>query len=57
MKCQICGAEVTKNNNGFSDLLNNEEKKRVLNLKPEQTVCCECKFTVMALDIISPFRG
>jgi hypothetical protein len=54
--CQICGTSITEQNNGFSDLLDNEESKRLLHLAKEQTICGECKFTVMALEIISPFK-
>jgi hypothetical protein len=54
-KCNICNTKISKRNNGFSDLLNNEEHKRTLKLKREQTICIECKFSVMALEIITPF--
>jgi hypothetical protein len=55
MKCDLCGQKISRHNDGFSDLLNNEEQKRLLNLKKGRTICLDCKFTVMALDIISPF--
>jgi len=55
MNCKICKSRITQQNNGFSDLLDNEEKKRFLNLKKNQTICTDCKFIVMSLDIISPF--
>lgn len=54
-KCAICGARVISGNTGFSDLLSNEEKKKILNLQPKETICTECKFIVMAVEIISPF--
>ena len=55
MKCQICSATITKSNIGFLDLLDNAEKKRLLNLKKEQTICIECKKTLMYIDVLSPF--
>ena len=54
-KCAICGNKVSVRNNGLSSLLDNEELKRMLDLKKEQTICHECKSTIMALDIFSPF--
>ena len=56
MKCTLCGEKITKCNNGFSELLDNEEKQKVLQLKHDETICTECKFDLMMLDIISPFR-
>jgi hypothetical protein len=56
MKCQICETKITKKNEGFFDLLNNEEQKRLLNLKKEQTICIECKHLLMIIDILSPFK-
>jgi uncharacterized membrane protein YvbJ len=53
--CQICGTKITRHNAGFSNLLDNEEQKRLLKLKKEQTICTDCKFIVMAVEIISPF--
>jgi len=55
MKCQICGTKITSKNNGFSDLLNNEERKRLLNLKKNETICMRCKTDMLMLEIISPF--
>lgn len=54
-KCQLCGDPITSKNNGFSDLLNNDEMKKVLKLRKDQTVCTDCKFTCMAVEILSPF--
>lgn len=54
-KCAICGNEISEENNGFSNLLDNSETKRLLSLKHEQTICTDCKFTLMAVEIFSPF--
>ena len=53
--CALCGTKITSDNNGFSDLLSSTEQKKVLHLQPKQAICTECKFTVMAVEIISPF--
>jgi hypothetical protein len=54
-KCELCGTEITSKNNGFSDYLDNEERKRLLKLKCNQTICNECKYITLAINIISPF--
>ncbi len=54
--CKICNTKITNKNNGFSDLLDNNERKRLLKLKKEETVCTECKYLFMAVDIMSPFK-
>lgn len=55
-ECAICGEKISRLNNGFSDLLDNSEKKKLLNIKGEQTICNDCKFTLMAVSIFSPFK-
>lgn len=54
-KCTLCQATITDRNNGFSDLLDNSEKKRLLNLGKEQTVCLECKSDLLLAGIINPY--
>jgi hypothetical protein len=54
-KCTICNTKITDSNNGFSDLINNSEKKRLLNLKKEQTICLDCKSDLLYAGIISPW--
>lgn len=54
-KCAICGTRITGSNTGFSDLLSNSENKKMLKLQPKEIICTECKFIVMAVEIISPF--
>ena len=55
MKCKLCDEKINKKNNGFSELLDNEEKKRLLKLKKSETVCTECKTTLLLIDVISPY--
>ena len=54
-QCVLCGTKINNQNNGFSDLLSNKEQKKILHLQPKETICTECKFTVMAVEILSPF--
>jgi len=54
-RCVLCNTKITAGNNGFSDMLNNEERKRLMGLNKTQTVCLECKFIALALAVISPF--
>lgn len=54
-KCTLCQATITDRNNGFSDLLDNSEKKRLLNLGKDQTVCLECKSDLLLAGIITPY--
>ena len=55
MKCQLCGVEITKKNDGFPEIFPVEEHKRLMKLGKGQTVCNECKFLAMAVEIFSPF--
>lgn len=56
-KCALCSTEITLKNNAFPGLFSDDEQKRILKLRKDQTVCLECKSICMMLDIISPFQG
>lgn len=53
--CKICGRKIKSHNNGLSDLLDNAETKKLLKMKKKDNICIECKFTMMAVDIIIPY--
>jgi hypothetical protein len=54
-KCAICSTKITRLNNGFLELLTSEEKKRLIGLKKDQSICLECKSEMLYAGIISPW--
>lgn len=41
MKCTICNTEITRDNE-FSEVFNEEEKKRLSEIKKDLKVCSDC---------------
>ena len=54
-QCEICKRPIRGNNNGFSDLLNNDERKKTIGIDREQTICIECKSILLYTGLISPY--
>jgi len=55
MKCKLCGDTITKH--GFSELLNNSESKRLAGIKSDESVCLDCKTTMLILGVLSPWQS
>lgn len=53
MKCELCGDEIKKH--GFSDLLNNEESRRAAGLMKGESVCLDCKTTMLLIGVLTPW--
>jgi phage-related protein len=53
--CKICSEKIKKNS-GLSELaLNNDERRRLLGLKKDESICIDCKKDLLYAAIISPF--
>ena len=53
MKCKLCGQKIKKH--GFSNLLDNSENKKLVGLNKDQSICIECKTTMLNMNILHPF--
>ena len=56
MKCKLCNEKIRKGKEGILDILDSGEKKRLLGLKKKENICFDCKFDLIMLDVINPWR-
>jgi hypothetical protein len=54
MNCKICGEKIKKH--GFSELLNNGESRRAAGLLKGESICLDCKTTMLLLGVLTPWN-
>jgi hypothetical protein len=53
MNCKLCGDKIKRH--GFSELLSNGESRRAAGLLKGESVCLDCKTTMLMLGVLTPW--